>query len=203
MSDHLGETGAALVDGELGHEARDKALAHLARCTRCRSEIEQQRAVVGRLRSMTDPVLPADLAARLLAMPTGPMGPSPLLPSGAAPRPATFRAAGPVLSIRSGSGRGRRSGRPGARPSSTHRSATSAAARPHRLGRRPRRALVLGGSGMLLGIGLLAAVGGGGQQPAVVDPDSPSYVVEHVSTSTEVPLGDPGMTAVVSVSRAR
>ena len=32
MTAHLGELAAALVDGELGHEARDRALAHLAGC---------------------------------------------------------------------------------------------------------------------------------------------------------------------------
>ncbi|MFE7603373.1 zf-HC2 domain-containing protein, partial [Streptomyces sp. NPDC057494] len=29
---------AALVDGELGHDARERVLAHLATCARCKAE---------------------------------------------------------------------------------------------------------------------------------------------------------------------
>ncbi|MET7613373.1 zf-HC2 domain-containing protein, partial [Streptomyces seoulensis] len=34
---HLGDRLSALVDGELGHESRDRVLAHLATCCRCRA----------------------------------------------------------------------------------------------------------------------------------------------------------------------
>ncbi|XVQ12765.1 anti-sigma factor family protein [Spirillospora sp. CA-255316] len=48
----LGERLTALVDGELGHEERDRAHAHLAVCERCRSEAESLRRLKGRLREL-------------------------------------------------------------------------------------------------------------------------------------------------------
>ena len=48
----LGERLTALVDGELGHEERDRALAHLAVCDRCRSEADALRSLKGRLRGL-------------------------------------------------------------------------------------------------------------------------------------------------------
>ena len=42
---HLGPRISALVDGELGHEARDRALAHVAHCPTCRESLESERAV--------------------------------------------------------------------------------------------------------------------------------------------------------------
>ncbi|MFG2005871.1 anti-sigma factor family protein [Spirillospora sp. NPDC048911] len=72
----LGERLTALVDGELGHEERDRALAHLARCERCRAEADALRRLKGRLRGLADlPLierdeeLPSgDLMSRLRAM---------------------------------------------------------------------------------------------------------------------------------------
>ncbi|MFI5675077.1 anti-sigma factor family protein [Streptomyces cellulosae] len=40
---HLGDRLAALVDGELGHESRDRVLAHLATCAKCKAEADAQR----------------------------------------------------------------------------------------------------------------------------------------------------------------
>ncbi|WP_374194897.1 anti-sigma factor family protein [Streptomyces scabiei] len=40
---HLGDRLSALVDGELGHEARDRVLAHLATCGKCKTEADEQR----------------------------------------------------------------------------------------------------------------------------------------------------------------
>jgi len=62
---HLGDLAAALVDGELGHDARDRALAHLAGCLECRAEVESQRRLKARLARLVDPVPPAELAARI------------------------------------------------------------------------------------------------------------------------------------------
>lgn len=42
---HLGERLTALVDGELGHDERDRALAHLAACDLCRAEADALRAL--------------------------------------------------------------------------------------------------------------------------------------------------------------
>ena len=52
MRGHLGDRMAALVDGELGHDERDRALAHLARCADCRLAVQQERWVKARLQSL-------------------------------------------------------------------------------------------------------------------------------------------------------
>ncbi len=49
---HLGRLVSALVDGELSHDERDRALAHLATCEQCRAAVEAERALkatVGRI----------------------------------------------------------------------------------------------------------------------------------------------------------
>ncbi|WP_461028371.1 anti-sigma factor family protein, partial [Streptomyces sparsus] len=42
---HLGDRLAGLIDGELGHEARERVLAHLATCHGCKAEADAQRRV--------------------------------------------------------------------------------------------------------------------------------------------------------------
>ncbi|MFF5564515.1 anti-sigma factor family protein [Streptomyces sp. NPDC012623] len=74
---HLGDRLAALVDGELDHDARERVLAHLATCAKCKAEADAQR----RLKSMfaqTAPPLPsAGFLARLHGLPGGGQGPGP------------------------------------------------------------------------------------------------------------------------------
>ncbi|MDA0634154.1 zf-HC2 domain-containing protein [Nonomuraea sp. MCN248] len=74
---HLGERVSALVDGELNHAERDRALAHLTFCADCRREVESLRALKTRLRSLEHPALPADLTLSLMRMaePGGPLPP--------------------------------------------------------------------------------------------------------------------------------
>ncbi|MEO3793629.1 anti-sigma factor [Nonomuraea sp. B10E15] len=74
---HLGERVSALVDGELNHTERERALAHLTFCADCRREVESMRALKSRLRSLDDPAMPADLTMSLLRMaePGGPLPP--------------------------------------------------------------------------------------------------------------------------------
>ncbi|MFB4291737.1 anti-sigma factor [Nonomuraea sp. ATR24] len=74
---HLGERVSALVDGELGHADRERALAHLTFCADCRREVESVRALKSRLRSLDGPSMPADLTMSLLRMaePGGPLPP--------------------------------------------------------------------------------------------------------------------------------
>lgn len=74
---HLGERVSALVDGELSHHERERALAHLTFCADCRAEVEAVRALKNRLRALDDPAMPADLAMSLLRMaePGGPLPP--------------------------------------------------------------------------------------------------------------------------------
>ncbi|WP_455352621.1 zf-HC2 domain-containing protein [Streptomyces sp. SYSU K217416] len=68
---HLGDRLAALVDGELGHDARERVLAHLATCTKCKAEADAQR----RLKTLfveTAPPPPSEgLLARLQGLPGG------------------------------------------------------------------------------------------------------------------------------------
>jgi anti-sigma factor RsiW len=66
---HLGETAAALVDGELGHDQRDRALAHITSCDECRAEVDAQRRLKALLANQADPYVSASLTARLLAVP--------------------------------------------------------------------------------------------------------------------------------------
>ena len=66
---HLGARAAAVVDGELGHAARDRALAHIAHCAQCRLEVEAQRRLKSRLANLGPTTPPADLTGRLLRMP--------------------------------------------------------------------------------------------------------------------------------------
>ncbi|MBG0833444.1 zf-HC2 domain-containing protein [Planomonospora sp. ID67723] len=74
---HLGERVSALVDGELNHHERDRALAHLTFCADCRAEVDTMRALKSRLRSLDGPSMPADLTVSLLRMaePGGPLPP--------------------------------------------------------------------------------------------------------------------------------
>lgn len=84
VEQHLGDRLAALIDGELGHDARERVLSHLATCWSCRTEADAQR----RLKTVfadTAPPPPSDgLLARLQGLPAGgPDGPSgPPAPTG-------------------------------------------------------------------------------------------------------------------------
>jgi anti-sigma factor RsiW len=96
MSQHLGSWVSALADGQLAPAATERALAHVAGCTRCAGELASARAA-RRALSGADDVRPAgDLTARLLALGCGPTGTpdtpvramTPFAPP--AGRPATF-----------------------------------------------------------------------------------------------------------------
>ncbi|WP_436777219.1 zf-HC2 domain-containing protein [Yinghuangia sp. YIM S09857] len=115
---------AAYVDGELGHDAREKVLAHLAQCAECRVEAEEQRRVKALLANSSEPGPSADLMARLLAMGEGGFG-GPSAPGGEdelIPPPSRVRGSVQPLSRRSGAARprggtGPRAGRPNSAPS--------------------------------------------------------------------------------------
>jgi hypothetical protein len=69
FGDHLGPRLAALVDGELSHDDRDRALAHIAGCSQCRSLVESERALKGQLSAMAMPEPSARLMAALFQIP--------------------------------------------------------------------------------------------------------------------------------------
>lgn len=68
MTQHLGTWVSALVDGQLGPAATERALAHVAACPACASELAVARQA-RRMLAVVDDVEPApDLTARLLAL---------------------------------------------------------------------------------------------------------------------------------------
>ncbi|MFD9522398.1 zf-HC2 domain-containing protein [Streptomyces sp. NPDC059979] len=77
---HLGDRLAALVDGELKHDARERVLAHLATCAKCKAEADAQRRLKTMFVESAPPPLSAGLLARLQGLPggglDGPSGPA-------------------------------------------------------------------------------------------------------------------------------
>ncbi|UQA93260.1 zf-HC2 domain-containing protein [Streptomyces halobius] len=80
---HLGDRLAALVDGELGHDARERVLAHLATCGKCKAEADAQRRLKSVFAETAPPGPSEGLLARLQGLPGGdPDGPGSRLGSG-------------------------------------------------------------------------------------------------------------------------
>jgi anti-sigma factor RsiW len=179
----LGERITALVDGELDHDERDRALAHLAGCGQCRAEADAQRRLKQRLRSLNDASPSAGLLTRLYAMgePGGPIPPR--------SRPMPGEARTPVVP------------RPAARRPPDNRPARRSAEggrgwdEPER-GRRRRlpraRYLAVGAATLaVLGVGTAGFVAG--SEPSElprVGPALEQFAVEHALTSGDVPVTD-------------
>jgi anti-sigma factor RsiW len=176
---HLGDAASALVDGQLDHAARDRALSHLARCAPCRAEVEAQRRIKSGLSAAPTPALPLDLTQRLLALadPGEPLPPrTPTMPGSTGP---------PALP------------RPGYAEPRRSRGRMVRSAPPTR--RRVRRRVLLatsalGFSGVALGgTFFLGAPNDGG--PAVRVPID-RLTADHASTQARLPLRDPAFSAV-------
>ncbi|MGW2487023.1 zf-HC2 domain-containing protein [Streptomyces sp. NPDC001606] len=105
---HLGDRLSALVDGELGHETRERVLAHLATCARCKAEADAQRALKSVFAEAAPPPPSASLLARLQGLPGGDLdgdGTTPgggLFGRGIAPGPTGTSAALGVFGARRG-----------------------------------------------------------------------------------------------------
>ncbi|MEW1610683.1 MULTISPECIES: zf-HC2 domain-containing protein [unclassified Streptomyces] len=69
---HLGDRLAALVDGELNHDARERVLAHLATCARCKVEADAQRRLKSAFAMSAAPSPSEGFLARLQGLPGGP-----------------------------------------------------------------------------------------------------------------------------------
>lgn len=69
---HLGDRLAALVDGELSHDARERVLSHLATCPKCKAEADAQRRVKSVFAQTAPPAPSEGLLARLQGLPGGP-----------------------------------------------------------------------------------------------------------------------------------
>ncbi|MET3983094.1 zf-HC2 domain-containing protein [Streptomyces sp. PvR034] len=95
---HLGDRLAALVDGELSHDVRERVLAHLATCAKCKAEADAQRRLKTLFVESAPPPLSAGLLARLQGLPGGgsdgpaapPGPPAPTTRAGATDPFATF-----------------------------------------------------------------------------------------------------------------
>ncbi|MFD1663052.1 anti-sigma factor family protein [Streptomyces caeni] len=68
---HLGDRLSALVDGELGHEARERVLAHLATCAKCKAEADAQRRLKNVFAEAAPPPPSESFLARLQGLPAG------------------------------------------------------------------------------------------------------------------------------------
>ncbi|GAA2401222.1 zf-HC2 domain-containing protein [Streptomyces glaucosporus] len=71
VEQHLGDRLAALVDGELEHETRERVLAHLATCRSCKAEADAQRRLKSVFADSAPPPPPEGLLARLQGLPAG------------------------------------------------------------------------------------------------------------------------------------
>ncbi|WP_329122412.1 anti-sigma factor family protein [Streptomyces sp. NBC_01465] len=71
---HLGDRLAALVDGELNHDVRERVLSHLASCPKCKAEADAQRRLKSVFAETAPPPPSEGLLARLQGLPGGPGG---------------------------------------------------------------------------------------------------------------------------------
>ncbi|MER6151674.1 anti-sigma factor family protein [Streptomyces hirsutus] len=69
--EHLGDRLSALVDGELGHDARERVLAHVATCAKCKSELDAQRRLKNVFAEAAPPPPSESFLARLQGLPAG------------------------------------------------------------------------------------------------------------------------------------
>ncbi|HEV7754439.1 MAG TPA: zf-HC2 domain-containing protein [Mycobacteriales bacterium] len=207
---HLGGLVAAVADGALDHAARERALAHLARCDDCRAEVEAQRRLKARLARLAGPEVPPSLADRLLRLPG--------VAAGTSATPLTLHPAPPPLRMVAGF-RDPRAGTPAAdttrpgdgnpfpdgreRPVAPDRTRPMGAVdrprgRPVAVGRgrgrttrRRRLGAAAGGlAAFALSIATVAALGSV-DRPQPVVPAVDSYTVVHNRTAVGVPGADP------------
>ncbi|MDT0400526.1 MULTISPECIES: anti-sigma factor family protein [Streptomyces] len=68
---HLGDRLSALVDGELGHDARERVLAHVATCAKCKTEVDAQRRLKNVFAEAAPPPPSESFLARLQGLPAG------------------------------------------------------------------------------------------------------------------------------------
>jgi len=68
---HLDDVAAAVADGELGHDDRDRALVHITWCPGCRAAVDEQRRTKALLTATAfpPPEIPAELLRRLSEIP--------------------------------------------------------------------------------------------------------------------------------------
>jgi anti-sigma factor RsiW len=178
---HLGERATALVDDQLDHDARDLALAHVARCAACQATVAAERGVAEALRSLPD-IQPSDeFVQRLLALsePGGPLPPDRRPFPGSAPQPAAWR------------------------PAAAHPGGIPQQREPQRggtpLSRRAGVRYAVAGS-MSAGVLAVALASLGGEPDGVVVPPTQQFTVEHARSTGSLPFADPAAVVVPASS---
>ena len=179
---HLGERVTALVDDQLGHDERDRALAHVTRCEQCRSEVERERQTKAALRRLPDVEPSVEFVRTLLALaePGDPLPPE----RRPFPGPAT-----PAVGWRA------RDSRPGAgRPAGVAGSRRPEG--PPRLTRRRGRVRLAAAGVFSVGALtlVLATIGGPaatGPAPATIVPPMEQFTVEHARSTGSLPFVEP------------
>ncbi|MFC4560474.1 anti-sigma factor family protein [Nocardiopsis mangrovi] len=194
--DHLGERLSALVDGELGHSERDRALRHLAACENCRFEAEMLRRLKRRLHGLDAPEPSMDFMGRLSALSGPPPADPPAGPPGGGA--GLFGSRPPIGSSRPiGGGLPRRP----AGPAVAVDTPAPAGPEPGRARqRRPRtpqplsvlrpawgraRYAVAGVSVAALTLGTAFVAGGDPQDAPLVSPPLDAFAVEHAVTARQ------------------
>ena len=191
---HLGDRIAALVDGELGHQDRDRALAHVAHCARCRAGA--RRAAGGPCpagRQRRPGALGRDGRGAAVARGAGRAAAAagPHACRRARSSPSCRRPGGSAAPGRAGPGPQRAANRADSR-----RPGDAAARRARSAGRgRLVAASALSVAGLVLGTAFVAGGAEPGGGPVV--PPVAQLTVEHGRTATAVTVGDPafGLTA--------
>jgi anti-sigma factor RsiW len=191
---HLGERVSPLVDGQLGPDAAERALMHIAGCPECHDAVEVERLTKQRLAALGVPRPGGDFMHRLLEMsgPSGPMPPRPGHVPGS-PRPELVKEAGRLLST---SSTGSTSG--ALRPPGRRGSSRPALVRPASMSRmvrvsrssRTRMAAAMVGAVCLVGAGVTGGVANGGVVDQRVAPPVDSFVLEHSATTSTLPFAD-------------
>ena len=174
---HLGARVSALVDGELSHEDRDRALSHVAHCTECRAALDAERSVKEALATLTPATPSPALLASLQAL---------ALPGGPVPPRAKSMPQGPVVPLLPSPGRAPRGARGDSR-----RPAGQGALRRSRTRARYAAVGALSVAGLVLGTAF--AAGGSGQGVPPVAPPAAELTVEHSATTAGFTVGDPGL----------
>lgn len=180
---HLGSRVSQLVDGQLGHEARERALAHVAHCPTCRQALEAERSIKTLLESAPtpDPTVRLLAALREMAEPGDPVGPR-----------TRHMPLGPVVPTLPPPGRG-----PLGRRRDSRRPAAGSGGSIRVRRARYATAAALSMAGLVLGTAFAAGGSGSAGAPAVVPPAA-ELSVEHAATTAGLPLGDPAFTAVTA-----
>ncbi|MDA0563007.1 zf-HC2 domain-containing protein [Streptomonospora sp. S1-112] len=204
--DHLGERLSALVDGELGHAERDRALIHLAGCENCRFEAEMLRQLKRRLHRLDTPEPSMDFLGRLSALSGPPAGPPADPPAAGPPAmggPGGFGSLPPLGSSRplggglprtvDGTALAVADPAPAPEPARPARERRTRRPRPLSV-LRPRwertRFAVAGASVVAVALGTAFVAGGDPGEGPVVEPELSDYAVEHAVTARQAPVPD-------------